>query len=248
MPSQDWIEQVVQSYKHGNVGGVAGDVIPVNLCGDKIQVAGKSEIIPEQKYGYLARKLWCRPVEGMENYMVYLAKSGTVEYNLRAVNANRPIASLLGMGANMTVLSKAISGFRFPANSWVRGITYEQYLAWHIWKQNYKLLFNPQLKVFHIKHGETLSRSKTSFATRTLRSLEYSLLYYRLPQAKPSLSRKYRLLWIMAQAVERCKTGTFYSMARLRGTLFAEVLGLKWTLIRKCGGNYQLLRDLLRFC
>ena len=89
VPSSDWLESILKNYESQNVGGVAGEVISSCLKEGKIvQLNGKSsEIIPDAvPFSEIARKLWSCPIDGLENYLVYVSKAGMVNYNFEVAN------------------------------------------------------------------------------------------------------------------------------------------------------------------
>jgi glycosyltransferase involved in cell wall biosynthesis len=200
VPAPDWLENHINSYSLG-VGGVSGNVIPSFLNGDVVvPVAGRSsEIIPEYHVSMfdVGRKLWSCPIAGQEDFLVYISKAGIVDYNLSmAKQANSKVTkSLLGMGANMSVLRAPLKDFSFPA--WTYGVAWEQYLGWYLWKKGYVLLFNPNAKVSHLSHGQTLSRNLTDHKRMILRQVETQLLFFRLYGSEHSLSFMHRLSWVL---------------------------------------------------
>jgi len=210
LPSADWIENQLENYANPNVGGVGGEVVPCFLEDGKV-VKSKgnfSEIISNVKpfNDRVARKLWGCPLNGLEDYLVYVSKAGMVNYNfdVAAQAYNHKTKSLLGMGANMSVLAKSLEGFNF-SDSWVLGLSYEQFLGWYIWKKGYDIVFNPNVKVYHIAHGETLSRNVTDKKNDTLRQVESRLLFYRLYGLEPDLSKMHRLTWLIFDIVTDLK-------------------------------------------
>lgn len=172
-----------------------------------------------------------------------------VAYNYSvAQQASRQITkSLLGMGANMSVLTRAVKDFQLP-NSWVLGLSYEQFLGWHIWKSGYNTLFNPDAKVYHLSHGQSLTRQVTDYRRYTLRQLEGHLLFYRLYFQEANLSYANRIVWWILtwfQTVKKiCGDRDTSEIQDLRNLLRPEVVGLKWNLSRIAGGSYTPLSDL----
>ena len=201
IPSPEWIQSQVENYESPLVGGVAGEVVTSFLEDGKVVTSneGSSELISNVKpfNDSVARKLWGCPLEGLENYLVYVSKAGMVNYNFEVANQayKHKTNSLLGMGANMSVLTKALEGFQF-SDSWVLGLSYEQFLGWYIWKKGYALVFNPKAKVYHLAHGQTLSRNVTDKKKDTLRQVESRLLFYRLYGLEPKLSKMHRLTMV----------------------------------------------------
>jgi glycosyltransferase involved in cell wall biosynthesis len=101
VPAPDWLENHVKSY-HLGVGGVSGNVIPSFLCDNVVvPVKGRtSEIIPEYDVSLfgVGRKLWSCPIDGQEDFLVYISKAGIVDYNLSMTQQakSKMTKSLLG--------------------------------------------------------------------------------------------------------------------------------------------------------
>jgi len=255
VPALDWVERHVETYTLPNVGGTAGEVIPAFLSGKKVVQfnEGSSQVISDTKpfMDKIGRKLWSCPVSGLEDYLVYISKAGLVSYNFEVANqAHSHITkSLLGMGANMSVLTKALKGFKF-SNSWVLGLSNEQFLGWHVWKKGYRILFNPNAKVYHLDHGQTLTRNVIDKKRVVLRQAESQLLFYRLYGLEPGLSKMHRLTWLLFEAAtdlkKICAQKETYRLLSLKGKFYSEVIGAKWLLSKSLGGNYDPLQDLER--
>ncbi len=252
VPANDWLQNIVETYSLFNVGGVAGDVIPARLNEHgAVQLLGNSEVIPQTKdfLEEAGRKLWSCPLDGLEDYLVYVSKAGIVNYNFDIANRaqSQITKSLLGMGANMSVLNKAVQGFEFP-NSWVLGLSNEQFLGWHIWKKGYRLLFNPHAKVYHLAHGQTLSRNVSDNKKDVLRQVESQLLFHRLYGQKSSVSRIYQITWLLfdtAKDIKKlCKDKEFFRLNCLKSKFLSEAIGDKWLLSKSFGGVYTPLGDL----
>jgi glycosyltransferase involved in cell wall biosynthesis len=251
VPNSDWLQQYANAYSDG-VGGVAGDVIPAILKEGKVYAKnGSSEIIPYNRefLKSISHTLWSCPLEGLENHLVYISKAGRVTYNpdLSKNVYKQTTKSLLGMGANMSVLHKAVKDFCFP-NSWILGLAWEQYLGWYIQKQSYTLLFNPYATVNHITHEQTLSRDETNLNKQTLRNIEGNLLFYRLYGLEPNISKMHRIVWLIYSLIDDikkiCWNHEFERFAHIRGMLYSEIIGLKWVLSIKVGGKYTPMSDL----
>jgi glycosyltransferase involved in cell wall biosynthesis len=253
IPSPEWIQSQVKNYESPLVGGVAGEVIPSFLKDGKVvQFEGNSsELISNVKpfNDGVARKLWGCPLDGLEDYLVYVSKAGMVNYNFEVANHayTRKTNSLLGMGANMSVLTKALAGFKF-SDSWVLGLSYEQFLGWYIWKKGYTLVFNPEAKVYHLAHGQTLSRNVTDKKKDLLRQVESRLLFYRLYPLEPNLSKMHRLTWLIFDTVtdlkKICTNKELFRITSLKSKFRSEIIGAKWVLSKKYGGKYYPLQDL----
>ena len=252
IPFRDLIQNHVELYTDVDVGGVAGDVIPVRLSENNPLIGEQaSEIIPEfepflEKTGL---KLWYCPIPGLETSLVYLSKAGNVEYNaaVGCYAKRQTTKSLLGMGANMSVLAKSVKDFSF-SESWMLGLGNEQFMAWHIWKKGHKLLFNPNAKVYHIAHGQTLSRDIVDRQKEILRWAEYSLFFYRLYGLERNLSKMHRIVWFAFSTFCCLKNlvveKDFSEVAKLEGNVLGNIIGLKWLLYRTLGLNYNPIHDL----
>lgn len=256
IPFPDLLQNYSEIFKHTNVGGVAGDVLPAKLLETGLtQLTGKSEIIPPhvQFSDDIGRKLWNKPIEGLEDYLVYISKSGVVEYNLQVSRLahKEPVKSLLGMGANMAVLSKAVLGLVLPS-SCILGLTYEQFLALSIWKRGYVLVFNPTVKIYHLDHGQTLSRKNISPRKISLKWTEYNLLFFRLYGSERGISIISRVLWLAFSLFfdlkRLLKDGDLKILSKIKGTLLGNLFGVKWLMYRALGLNYNLLGDLKTIC
>jgi GT2 family glycosyltransferase len=245
----------VNSYSNPNVSGVAGDVLSATLNKAKVvQLEGfASEIVnyPINPFDTkLGRQVWNCPLKNMEDFFVYISKAGVVQYNSEnAPSRDRKIVdSLLGMGANMSVLSEALKGFEFP-DFWIRGLSWEQFLGWYLWKKGCRLIFQPEAKVHHIVHGQSLSRNISDTRSDLLRWIEFNMTYYRLYGLEPGLSKMHRISWLAYDSFRNLKTICINhdypkSAIRLRSKFYSEILGLKWILYRKIGSDYSLQSDL----
>jgi glycosyltransferase involved in cell wall biosynthesis len=239
IPASDWLENHVKTYSEPKVGGVSGNVIPSFLSGEvAVQAEGRqSEVIPDYAVtlGDVGRKIWSAPLEGQEDFLVYISKAGIVDYNLEmASQANSKVTkSLLGMGANMSVLRKPLKDFSFP--SWTYGIAWEQYLGWFLWKRGYTLLFNSKAKVNHLSHGQTLSRNVTDHKKLVLRQVETQLLFYRLYRQEENLSLMHRLSWLILNTALKIKKARNLTEVTdmLKSTFNANLSGFKWLISKK---------------
>jgi glycosyltransferase involved in cell wall biosynthesis len=255
IPASDWIQQHVETYNQPNVGGVAGDVIPSSINGEKLAIYSKSsEIIPESRpfMVTLASKLWSCPLVGQEDYFLYISKAGTMDYNFNiALQAKHQVTkSVLGMGANMSVLAKAVKDFQFP-NSWVLGLGNEQFLGWHIWRKGYNLIFNPKAEVYHLEHGQTLSRNIRDSKREHLRWIERDLLFYRLYGIEKNLSSMHRISWLIFSTADNikkiCRNRETDRIVRMKASFNSALIGLKWLLSRKLRGYYSPLIDMRKY-
>jgi glycosyltransferase involved in cell wall biosynthesis len=255
VPSPDWLMNHVKTYSNGTIGGVAGNVMPARLIESKVvPIEGwSSELLlsgipATSDGGKLWRKFWGRPIKGLENYYIYISKAGVIEYNLDIAHfaQGKIVKSLLGMGANMSVLAEAVRGFQFR-DPGILGLGNEQYLGWYIWKKGYTLLFNPSIKVYHLAHGETLTRDVKNDKRKVLRQVENQLLFYRLYNSERDLSKIQRLGWLISfslLSIKRIRDGR----NTLSGLLLGDLIGIKWLFCNLFGVKYSLINDLKKLC
>ena len=255
IPFPNLVQTHVESYILPNIGGVAGDVLNATLDDPELrQFKNKpSDLIPKVSRLSLAAKIglkvWNKPLKGLDDYVFYISKAGVASMNNKVASAaNQQITrSLLGRGANMSVLSVAVENFRFP-NSWILGFTFEQFLGWHIWKKGFTVIFNPEIKVYHIQHGQSLSRNFKETKRETLLYTEQKLLFYRLYGIEPELSLMHRIVWLIVETmvdVKRiCVNKEVHRIARVKSTFYSEVIGFKMILQKKLRMAYSPLEDL----
>ena len=155
--------------------------------------------------------------------------------------------SLLCMGANTSVLTSALKDFRIPTSFLKRGIANEQVLGWKLWKNGRTMVFNSRATVYHIRHGQTLSRFlnvKNIFQA----TMENELLFYYLLSREEKISKMHRvvsLLFNFLVHIKKIRENWRYEMAVLRGILCGNVMGLKWLISREIGGSYVPTQDAL---
>jgi glycosyltransferase involved in cell wall biosynthesis len=255
IPFPNLVQNHVQSYSLPNIGGVAGDVLKASLEDKEIWQFEKkpSDIVPSVNKAKLTvkigMKVWNKPLKGLENYLFYISKAGVASINDKAANvSNRQITkSLLGRGANMSVLTAAIGEFRFPI-AWILGFTFEQFLGWHLWKKGYTVVFNPKLQVYHFEHGQSLSRNPEERKREALLYTEQKLLFYRLYGVEANLSLMHRIVWLIVETtvnVKRiCVNREIHRIARVKSTFYSETIGFKMILSKKLHLTYSPLADL----
>jgi glycosyltransferase involved in cell wall biosynthesis len=252
IPSAGWLKAHVDTYS-ANISGVTGDIVPARIENGEstLRELGASEILPDYvPFRYpLARQLWACPIEGQEDYLIYISKAGRVEKNHEVANQARQgkiVRSLLSMGANLSLLTETIKGFAF-SGPWVLGITWENYLGWYLWKKGYKTVFNPHAKVFHLVQEETLSRGGLHGKSRkrkVVSQVESQLLYFRLWGQEQKLSVMHRLLWRGFTFLLDVKNKPEEALLNLGCMLLSNAIGEKWLLSRRINGFYLPLRDL----
>lgn len=252
IPPANWLQSHVETYS-SNICGVTGDVVPATLRKDGPEIYGKksSEILTAYVpfLNQIGRQLWNRPIEGQEGYLIYISKAGVDQrYHELANQAcqGKIVNSLLGMGANMSLLAETIKGFEF-SGPWILGMPCDNYLGWYVWKKGYRTVFNPNVKVYHLVHEETLSRGGVlgkSQKRKVLSQVEYMLLFFRLYGQEKGLSWMNRVLWLIFSFLVGLKTKPSDVALSLRCILLGNAIGLRWLLSRRLGGSYLPIRDL----
>jgi glycosyltransferase involved in cell wall biosynthesis len=251
IPSPNFTQLHILSYSMPNISGVAGDVIPATLKENKICLFenNPSEIIPTSEPDF-ALKLISRPMKGLENYLVCISKCGIASLNYAVADKARvqPVVSLFAKGANMSFLPEAFPGFQFPSQWGVLGLGFEQYLGWCLWKKGCHVIFNPEIKVWHIHHGQSLSRNIIDAKKSSVLRTESRLLFYRLYDNESGLSIANKLLLllidILADIKSICIDRDISRITVLKNRFFGELIGLRLFFYKKLGLNYSPLVDL----
>jgi glycosyltransferase involved in cell wall biosynthesis len=251
IPSPNFIQSHILSYSTPNIGGVAGDVIPATLKENKICLFenNPSEIIPISEPDF-ALKLISRPMKGLENYLICISKGGIASLNYVVADKARhqPVNSLFAKGANMSFLSETFPKFQFPSPWGVLGLGFEQYLGWCLWKKGYRIIFNPEIKVCHIHHGQSLSRNIVDAKKSSVLRTESRLLFYRLYGSESGLSIANKLLLlfidIFADLKSICVDRDISRLTVLKNRFFGELIGLRLLIYKKLRLNYSPLADL----
>jgi len=239
IPNGDLIEEHLSTYDNIKVAGVSGDVIPTYLVnGDLRPLKDSSEILrlydENEALSLIGRSLWNRPLEGQENYLTYISKAGYSQRNIR-VDPKRVNNSLLCMAANMSVLCSTLKDFQIPESFLKRGIAFEQIVGWHLWKSGHRMVFNPKAKVYHVQHGETMSRSLSTNATRQAFIEDQLLFYYLLPREE-KLSVMHRIVSVAFNAllhIKKAEDDWKYEMTILKAILLGNLIGLKLSKTRR---------------
>jgi glycosyltransferase involved in cell wall biosynthesis len=244
VPEPNCIREYVLTYERNNVSGVSGDVISAYLINGVLKpVENSSEVVGLYREPEILRmigdKLWNCPLEGQEGYLAYISKAGYSRKNINLAHLG-VVNSLLCMAANMSVLTSAIKDFRIPVSFFKRGIDFEQVLGWKLWKKGHRMVFNPRAKVYHIQHGQSMSRFlDLDNVSRAI--MDDELVFYYLLPLEEKLSVIYRivaLLYNLLVHVKKAGENRRYEMAVLRGILLGNIAGLKWMISRKFRGSY----------
>lgn len=250
VPDPDCIREHVLTYERLNVSGVSGEVIPAYLVDGVLKpVYGSSEVVSFYKEPNILRmigdRFWNCPLDGQEGYLAYISKAGYSRKNI-CLPHDRIVNSLLCMAANMSVLTSAVKGIRIPTSFLRRGIDFEQVLAWKLWRNGHRMVFNPRAKVYHVRHGQTMSRSHgTESVSQAI--MEDELVFYYLLLEGEKLSKMHRIVSLLYNSlvhIKKIRENWKYEMAVLRGITLGNVIGVKWLISKKIGGAYTPLRNI----
>jgi hypothetical protein len=151
------------------------------------------------------------------------------------------------MAANMSVLNSAVKGFRIPTSFLNRGIDFEQVLGWKLWRIGHRMIFNPRARVYHVQHGQTMSRS-LDMGNVSKAFMEDELVFYYLFPMEEKLSKMHRIISLLYNSlvhIKKTRENQKYEMAVLRGILLGNLVGLKWIISRKISGSYMPTQDVL---
>jgi glycosyltransferase involved in cell wall biosynthesis len=245
VPNPDCVEEHLLTYDRLKVSGVSGEVIPSYLMsGVPNALEGSSEIVTFYSEPEILRvigdALWNCPLAGQEQFLAYISKAGYSKKNIYSMR--RGITnSLLCMAANMSVLSSALKDFRIPTSFLRRGIAFEQVIAWHLWKNGHRMVFNPRAKVHHILHGQTMSRLLDT-TTICKATIEKELIFYYLLQMKEKISFKHRMVSLSYNYLVHLKKfddNWKRELAVMKGMFFGNILGLAWFVSQKTGGVFM---------
>ena len=244
IPNPDCVEEHLSTYDRIQVSGISGEVIPSYLTnGVPYAPEGSSEIVNYYSEPKILRIigniLWNRPLEGQEQFLAYISKAGYSQKNIY-INRQGIANSLLCMATNMSILKSALKGLQIPTSFLRRGIAFEQVIAWQLWKNGHRMVFNPRAKVHHILHGQTMSRSLDT-TTMCKAIIEKELVFYYLLSNEEKLSIKHRIVSLSYNYLVHLKKideNWKREMAVVKGMFFGNIIGLAWLVSKKVGGGF----------
>jgi glycosyltransferase involved in cell wall biosynthesis len=243
IPAFDWLQRHAETYNALSVDGVAGDAIPSRLVHGKFDILSETAKLPFPRFfSRLSYSTWEKPLPKTEGYFFHVTCGGAVSSigNFAYWRSRGKIVnSFLGMGANLTVLRTAVHGFSFD-RSWISGSRWEQLLAWHIWKNGGRMVFNPKAIVFHLVHGQTLSRG-LSAKQAALFQAENELLFYRLWGKEKSLSHLCHVISVLHRFLAMLKNK---DIPRLHGVVVGNWIGVRRLTKEGAATDVLVLKDL----
>lgn len=252
VPYPNWLEEHVKTYnKYGRVGGVSGSGKSASITKDgRIIQTPEDSVYPYGKQVKYYDFPWSRPLTGMSDWLIYFGRDGLVHHRqlLRKGNLKGIFPSLLFMGANMSVKRDAIEGLRMD-ESLILGFACEQRFSYQIWRRGYKLLYNPNARVLHIVHGESLGRFFQKPKRAALRDAEFVLTFPFLRSQEKEVSLHSYVLGIITLIVGRVLNGRNYGfsvlMHRIYGLLYGSVVGCAFIISNLLGGKFSIRNALV---
>ena len=247
VPYPNWLEEHVKTYnEYSEVGGVSGAAKSADITRD-----GRIIQIPENSiYPYGRRQRyynfpWRRPINGMSGWLIFFGRDGLVHHQSRLENKNfhEISPSLLHMGANMSVKKEAVEGLSVNENL-ILGFAFEQLFSYEIWRRDYKLFYNPNAKVSHIVHYESMGRFFQSPMRAALRDAEFVLTFFVLRSQERRVSWFAYFLGVTTLIIGRILRGRNYgfltSIHRIYGLLYGSVVGCSFVISGALGGNFSI--------
>ncbi len=248
IPADDWLEQTVKLFQTQQITAVTGDSSPVLLNGDDFQILKENEA--PTVYTHFDFALFGQPLRGLEDYKNCIANSGFIyERGNNAYWRKRGATKALLRGPSMAILGDVLRGVNLSGD-WLLGCAWEMVLGWQLWRQGYRMIYSPNVKVYHIVHGRTSSRDYLQPRTDLLWSVEAELLFYRLYRDEPQLSVLSKLESDLLRVVHSLKylpSNVPYNLRKLEGILLGNIIGAKWMIYKMLGCQYSPLTDLARF-
>lgn len=255
VPAENCIEEHVNSYKQSKIGGISGDVITSTIFDGKVKGLEEVELPPsESARRCLSARVWNRPLRGLEQYRCCVTRCGSIWHgfwlkdnpvgNYAYWRKKGIVRSFLGMGANMSVLKEAASGFVLDRRrEWRRAYGWEQVLAWHVWQNGYRMVHNPHARVDHIfceghltgnLYAMNLKDKVPEHAKEDAKPdfdivKERHLFFYRLYGKRGGLSLVSKICSILSDTVYSLKNiKDPYELGNLKVLYLSNITGLKW--------------------
>ena len=255
VPYADWLEKHVAVYgKYSELGGISGPALNADITEEGVlrQVPETDHANLRWREFYYSSWSYNRPLSGMSTFWIFFGRDGLVHHRLlpRHGNHQTAVPSLLLMGANMSVKREAIEGLKMEEDL-ILGFSYEQLLAYQIWRKGYKLLYDPSIKVLHIVHDESLGRFFRSPSRAAHRDAEYVLSFFILKSGESEISWVPYFLELLSLIVSRALTARKYgvaiAMSRIYGIVYGFVVGCAFKVSKTLKGNFSIKMALQRF-
>jgi uncharacterized protein (DUF1919 family)/GT2 family glycosyltransferase len=248
IPADDWLEETVKIFQTQHITGVTGDSYPVLMNGHGMEIIDENEAPTVfTPYDFA---LFGHPLKGLEDYKNCIANSGLVyERGNNAYWRKRGATKALLRGPSMAVSGDVLRSIDL-GSEWILGCAWEMVLGWQLWKCGLKMIYDPNVKVYHIVHGRTSSRDFMAPRTDLLWAVEAELLFYRLYHDEPQLSLVSKFgsdLLRVAHCLKYMRWSQQYNLRKVEGIFLGNVIGAKWVLYKLIGSKYSPLSDLAKF-
>jgi len=248
LPAPDWLQETVKLFQTKQAQAVTGDSYPVLL-----KAAGRQIIREEETPSVLSHyefAFFGHPLRGLEDYKNCIANSGLVyERGNNAYWRRRGVTKALLRGPSMAVSGDVLRSIDLRGE-WILGCAWEMVLGWQLWKRGLKMVYNPNVKVYHIVHGRTSSRDYLTPRTDLLWAVEAELLFYRLYRNEPQLSLISKFVSDLFRVVHSLKymhSNLPYNLRKIQGIIVGNIIGAKWVIYKVVGSHYSPLMDLSKF-
>lgn len=248
LPAPDWLEQTVKIFRAKGAEGVTGDSYPVLLNQTGMQIINEEEtpsVLSHYEFAFFGH-----PLQGLEDYKNCIANSGLVyERGNNAYWRKRGVTKALLRGPSMAVSGKLLRSIDLQGE-WILGCAWEMVLGWQLWKRGAKMVYSPNVKVYHIVHGRTSSRDFLTPRTDLLWAVEAELLFYRLYRNEPQLSLLTKFesdLFRVVHSLKYMHSNLPYNLRKIEGIVVGNIIGAKWVIYKVVGASYSPLVDLSKF-
>jgi len=248
LPAPDWLEQTVKIFQTKQADGVTGDAYPVLLNHKDMQIIKEDETPSVLSHYEFA--LFGHPLQGLEDYKNCIANSGLVyERGNNAYWRKRGVTKALLRGPSMAVSGDVLRSIDLQGE-WILGCAWEMVLGWNLWKRGLKMVYSPNVKVYHLVHGRTSSRDFLTPRTDLLWAVEAELLFYRLYHDEPQLSLLTKFesdLFRVVHSLKYMPSNLPYNLRKIEGIIVGNIIGAKWIIYKVVGASYSPLVDLSKF-
>jgi GT2 family glycosyltransferase len=247
LPASDWLQKTVEIFRTQPVAAVTGDAYPVLLNGNNMDIIAEAE--EPTDFTHFDFALFGYPLKGLETYKNSIANSGYVyERGNNAYWRKRGATKALLRGPSMAVDGNVLRSIDLPGE-WILGCAWEMVLGWKLWRRGYEMIFSPNVKVYHIVHGQTSSRDFLAPRTDLLWATEAELLFYRIHREEPQLSIVSKFesdLIRIIHSLKYMRQSFRYNIRRVEGIFLGNVIGAKWMIYDAIGVRYSPLSDLVK--
>lgn len=248
LPAPDWLENTVQIFRTKQAAAVTGDSYPVLLNHKGMQIIEEEEIPTVLSHYEFA--LFGHPLRGLEDYKNCITNSGLVyERGNNVYWRKRGATKALLRGPSMAVSGDTLRSIDLQGE-WILGCAWEMVLGWQLWKRGVKMVYSPNVKVYHLVHGRTSSRDFLTPRTDLLWAVEAELLFYRLYHDEPQLSLVTKFesdLFRVMLSLKYMRSNLPYNLRKIEGIIVGNIIGAKWVIYKVLGGSYSPLIDLSKF-